>query len=154
MEDFPFHKQETEWTCGSAVMRMALEQVGIKKSEKQVIKILGTNKVRGTWPREFPRVAEKYKLNYVVKRNASTDDLEYFQKRGYVVIICYYHPKESTDHYAILKSIDSENIYFYDPWFGHKHKYSLNYFNKFWRFDRKFSNGKRWFFAVKKPRIN
>ena len=43
---FPFHKQETNYTCGSAAMRMALESAGIKKSEKQVEKLLSTNKIR------------------------------------------------------------------------------------------------------------
>ena len=114
MTDFPYHKQETIWTCGASAMRMALEKCGIKKSEKQVVKILKTNKIRGTWHKDFPRVAEKYKLNYVVKRNATIDDLKYFQKKGCTIIICYYYPPEKVDHYSILKSIDSENIHFYD----------------------------------------
>ena len=149
MTDFPYYKQETVWTCGASVMRMALEKCEIKKSEKQVVKILKTNKIRGTWHKDFPRVAEKYKLNYVVKRNATIDDLKYFQKKGYTIIICYYYPSEKVDHYSILKSIDSENIYFYDPWFGENHKYSLKYFNRIWKSNPKYDNEKCWFFAVK-----
>lgn len=143
-----FHKQETCWTCGPAVMRMALEGMGIKKSEKQLARILKTNKIRGTWPKDLPRIAEKYSLNYAIKRNATIEDLKYFKKQGYFIIICYYIPKDKVDHYSILKKIDSEYIYFYDPWFGPDHKYSLKYFLKIWKSDPKYENTKRWFIAL------
>lgn len=147
---FPYHKQETCWTCGSAAMRMALEKLGIKKSEKQVVRILKTNKIRGTWHKDFPRIAEKYNLDYVVKRNATIKDLKHLQKQGFIIIICYYYPKDKVDHYSILNKINSKSIYFYDPWFGKEHKYLLNYFNSIWKSDPKYDNEKRWFFAVKK----
>ncbi len=117
MTDFPFHSQETSWTCGAAVMRMALEKLGIKKSERQIVRILKTNKIRGTWHREFPRVAEKLKFDYCVKRNATLEDLQEYQNQGYIVIVCYYLPREHVDHYSIVRCIDAEHISFYDPWF-------------------------------------
>ena len=151
--DFPFHRQQTCWTCGPAAMRMALEKSGIKKSEKQLVRILKTNKIRGTWPRDFPRVAEKYKLDYVVERNAEIQDLEYFQKQNYTLIVCYYFPKEKVDHYSVFKEMDSEKIYFYDPLLGNGHRYSLRYFNKIWRLDPKYDNEKHWLFGVKNKEL-
>ena len=82
MARFPFHKQETKYTCGAAAMRMALEFCDIKKSEKQVAKLISTNKVRGTWHKNFAIVAEKFKLNYIAMRNATIDDLKEYQKKG------------------------------------------------------------------------
>ena len=147
---FPFHKQETKYTCGSASMRMALESAGIKKSEKQVEKLLRTNKVRGTWHKDFSRLAEKYLLNYVTKRNSSINDLVEYQKKGFTIIICYFYPSEKVDHYSVLKKIDKHFIYFWDPWFGPEHKYSLKYFKTVWKSDPKYDNEKRWFFALKR----
>ena len=131
-------------------MRMALESCGIKKSEKQIAKLLGTNKVRGTWHKNFPIVAEKFNLNYVVMRNATIDDLKEYKKKGFVVVICYFYPPEKMDHYSVLKKIDNEYIYFWDPFFGEEHKYLLTYFKKIWKSDPKYDNEKCWFFAVKK----
>ena len=146
---FPFYKQETVWTCGPAVMRMSLEKLGIKKSEKQLIKILKTNKIKGTSNKDFSRVAEQYKLNYIVKRNSTIEDLKYFSKKRYILIFCYYYPKEKIGHYSILKKIDYKFIYFYDPYFGKNHKYNLKYFNKIWKCNPKHDNEKHWFFGVK-----
>ena len=149
MVNFPFYKQETNYTCGAASMRIALKTCGIKKSEKQLVKLLGTNKVRGTWHKDFSKLAEKYKLNYVAKRNSSIEDLKEFQRKGYTIIICYYYPSEKVDHYSILKNIDNRHIYFFDPFFGAKHKYTLKYFNKIWKSDPKYDNERCWFFALK-----
>ena|SRR3989344_175648 len=150
MKQFPFHKQETNYTCGAAAMRMALEFCGIKKSEKQIAKLLETNKVRGTWHRNFPIVAEKFRLNHVSMRNATIDDLREYQKRGFAVIICHFYFPEKIDHYSVLKKIDDKFIYFFDPLFDKERKYFLSHFKKIWKSSPKYDNEKHWFFAVKK----
>ncbi|MBN2368173.1 C39 family peptidase, partial [Candidatus Woesearchaeota archaeon] len=38
----PYHAQQTNYTCGTASMRMILEYFGIKKTEKQLARILHT----------------------------------------------------------------------------------------------------------------
>lgn len=147
---FPYHKQETKYTCGAAVMRMALEFFGIVKSEKQVVRFLGTNKVRGTWLKDFPVVAERFGLNYFVSRNSSLSDLRKFLKDGFVVIVDFYVPKDKVGHFSVVKKIDSKYIYFWDPWFGPEHKYSLSYFKRIWKCDPKYEGYKSWFIALKK----
>jgi len=147
---FNYHKQETKYTCGAASMRMALESIGIKKGEKQLVKLLRTNKIRGTRISSFPQLAEKFKLNYTVKRNATIQDLKRYQKEGYVIIVDYFFPKEKVDHYSILRKIDSNFIYFWDPWFGPEHKYNLSYFKKVWKCDLRYDPEKAWFIAIKK----
>src|SRR3989338_2502303 len=152
MKQIPFHKQETMYTCGAAAMQMVLEFCGIKKSEKQVEKLLGTNKVRGTWHKGFSIVAEKFRLNHVSMRNATIDDLKKYQKNGFAVVICYFYPPEKVDHYSVLKKIDNRFIYFLDPFFGEEHSYQLSHFKKIWKSDPKYDNERRWFFAVKKSK--
>ncbi|MBU2639413.1 MAG: C39 family peptidase [Nanoarchaeota archaeon] len=150
MIPFPFHKQKTAYTCGAASMRMALEVCGIKKPEKEIAKALKTNKIRGTWHKHFPEFAEKHKLDYTVKRDADIDDLKGYKKRGYVIIVCYLYPPGKIDHYSVLKRIDKNYIYFWDPLFGKDHRYSLSYFKKIWRSSPRYDNEKSWFFAIKK----
>jgi len=147
----PYFEQETAYTCGPAVMRMALAVLGIKKSEKQLVKLLRTNKVIGTWVKNLPRVAEKFKLTYLVARGASVEDLRQLIKWKYVVIVCYYYQPEKISHFAVVHKVDAKNIYLLDPWNGQDHKYSISYFSKIWK---KMYRGaraeKRWLFAVKK----
>jgi ABC-type bacteriocin/lantibiotic exporter with double-glycine peptidase domain len=150
MANFHFYKQESNCTCGAAVMRMALEFCDIKKSEQQIAKLLGTNNIRGTWHKSFPLAAEKFKLNYAVERNATINDLKKYQKDKYIVIVCYLYLPEKIDHYSIVKKIDEQYIYFHDPFFGVQHKYRLSYFNKIWKSLPQHDNEKSWFFAVKK----
>ena len=146
----PYYKQETEWTCGAASMRMVLESFGIKRSEKQLIKLLKTNKVVGTWEFELPKLAERYKLDYVVERNGTVDDLREFVKEGFVIIVCYYIIQEREAHYAVLINIDDENVYLNDPWFGANHILQREYFEKVWKSDPKREGDRRWFIGIKK----
>lgn len=148
---FPFHKQEKKYTCGAASMRMVLEKVGVKKSEKQVEKLLRTNKIRGTWHKNFPRLVERYRLNYTCMRNATINDLKEYYQGGFTIILCYFISSEKVDHYSLLKKIDNKYIYLWDPWFGPEHKYSLSQFKKVWKSDPKYDNEKSWFFAIKNP---
>ena len=130
-------------------MRMILASKGIKKSEKQLVKLLCTNKIRGTWHKNFSVAAKKLRLTYKVESNSSILEIKKFMKINYTVIVCYYIPWEKTDHYSVVKKIDKEHIYFYDPWFGENHKYKISHFLRVWKSYSRYENEKRWLFAVK-----
>ena len=146
---FPFHEQETNYTCGAACMRMVLEFFGIKKTEKQLIRLLGTNKVRGTWHKDFPRILEKYKLTYVVERSGTLEDIKRYMKGGYEVIVGYM-PGEC-DHYSVVKKIDNDFIYFWDPSKGPDNKEGIKEFKRTWKSDPRFEEDRGWFVAIKRP---
>ena len=153
--NFPFHKQETKYTCGAAAMRMALEFFGFKKSEKEVVKIIGSSPNHGTWFKDFSKAAKKFKLNYVEKENGKISELKQLIREGYKIIVCYLDLKEKTygvvvDHYTVVNKIDDKNIYFFDPCYGNKHKYAINYFKKIWKSRKRPDKADGWFIAVKK----
>jgi hypothetical protein len=109
--------------------------------------------VRGTWLKYFPRLAEKYGLNYVVKRNASIREIRRLLRKSYMIIVCYSPGRTAeytVDHYSVVRRVDSKNVYLLDPWGGPKTVYSITYFESIWRCDPKHENDKKWFFAVKK----
>ena len=148
----PYYKQEKVWTCGAAVLRMALASFGIYKNEKQVVQLLGTNNKIGTANRNFPRFAEKNKFTYAVGRNSSFADLQLFLRNGYRVIVCYYSLKEKSGHFAVVKKINSQRIFLLDPSTGENISYLLANFYSLWgKIDLRLRDGqKRWFFALKK----
>jgi predicted double-glycine peptidase len=145
---FPYHSQETSYTCGAACMRMAFEKLGIKKSEKQMARLLGTNKVNGTTEKDFARIAEKYKFNYLVEHRGTLKDLKKFLKNDYVVIVCFHYLPEDIDHYSIIRKIENGEIHLTDPYIGPDHKYKIDYFEKIWKTVSE--KDKRWFIALKK----
>lgn len=154
--NIPYYKQQTGYTCGAASLRMALEACGIKKSEREVVKLLKTSKAAGSHNCYFPQVAKKFKLNYAVKRNAAIKDLKDYQKQDYVIIVGYCcsankknHSKK-TGHYAVLNRINSDYIFLLDPFFGPDCKYRLNEFIADWKDNPRPNAELRWFFAVKK----
>ncbi|MCA9488039.1 MAG: C39 family peptidase [Nanoarchaeota archaeon] len=145
-----FRKQKKDHTCGPASMGMLLKAVGIDESEEELSRMLKTSEAHGTLPAEFPRLAEKYKLNYLVRRNSDFEDLDHLKKRKYLVILIYHIRKEKIDHYAVFKKIENGRIYLFDPWFGKNKSYSLNYFFNVWKSSEIYGGEKRWLFAIKK----
>jgi len=143
----PFYRQQTDWTCGAACVRMAIASLGIRKSENELAKLLKTNKNKsGTLHREIARFFDGLKLNYVVSRNASVSDLKRFQKQNYCIIVGYFLVEHNCGHYAVVKKIGAK-IHLLDPWYGPNHSYSTKEFKKVW-YDGE--GEKRWFVGIKK----
>ncbi|MFT4310033.1 MAG: C39 family peptidase [Candidatus Woesearchaeota archaeon] len=142
--------QQTNYTCGSASMRIALAQLGINVSEKKMEAMLKTNKIRGTWHKAFPIVAEHYKLNYMVSRNSTLQALKDALQQGYTIIVCYLYPPQKVDHYAVINNIGRTYIYFLDPFWGRHHRHSIAHFTKIWKSDPKYEHQQSWFIGIKK----
>lgn len=152
---FPYHKQETEYSCGAASMRMILEVFNIRKSEKEVAKLIGSSPNHGTWFKDFSKAAKKFKLYYIEKENGKISELKKLVREGYKIIVCYLDLKEKSygivvDHYSVVKRIDDKNVYFWDPWYGNKHKYSVNYFRRIWKSRERPDKADGWFIAIRK----
>ena len=146
--EIPFYEQENYWTCGPACLRMVLGSMGIKRTEGQLARFLWTTKKGGTRQKEFSRVAEKYKLNYVVMRDVSIDALVDASDDDFRIITCYHLPDEDIDHYSVFKKAGSKYIYFLDPWFGPEHKYEKKYFKDIWIIKQEKES--HWFIGFKK----
>ena len=142
-----YFKQSKPWSCGSASMRMVLDSMGIRKSEKSIMRLLGTNK-EGTGYFQLVGLCERLHLSYVVMRNSQIRDLKKCLKNGYCIIVNYYLEYDETGHYAVVRKIDGGNVHLLDPWRGPRKKYSLRHFKRIW-FDYEGDVG--WFLAVKKP---
>jgi len=125
-------------------MRMVLASFGIKKSEKQLAKQLETNKIKGTWHKYLPELSEKYKFDYIVKRNGKISDLRAYSKKGWKIIICFIYKNEP--HYSVVKKINWHSIYLLNPYSSPNERYFIPHFKRHW----KDSEDKRWFVAIKK----
>ena len=145
----PYYEQETNYTCGPACIRMVLASLGIKKSENYITKLIGTNKIRGTNHRDFLSLVEKYKLRYSVQREATIDELRYFYKNHYKIIVCYFHPTEKMGHYAVVRKLTPTKITLMDPIDGPNKIYSLSYFKKIWSSRKTYNKERSWLIAIR-----
>jgi ABC-type bacteriocin/lantibiotic exporter with double-glycine peptidase domain len=149
----PYYKQETKYTCGPACMRMVLNSIGVKKSEKALAKKMQTNKIIGTWHKYIPQLAEAYKLDYIIEREGTISDLRRLYRAGWEIIVCYNTNRtikvdRSGSHYAVIKKINWHSIYLLDPYYGDKKRYFVKIFKRKWRDSEEF----QWFAAIKKAR--
>jgi len=125
---------------------MILASIGIKKTEKQLSKMLKPSTRTGTDRRQITHIAEKYRLNYVVKRDASVSDIREYVRKGWKVIVCYKYGGIS--HYSLVKRVTWHSIYFLDPAAGPKHRYLIPNFRRKWNCGKK---ERKSFIAIKKP---
>lgn len=146
--EIPFFKQETDYTCGAACVRMILASFGVRKSEKEIAKVMGSSPKVGTWNRQFPLLAEKFKFCYSVGRNSSPKDIRAMLRDGFKIVINFYDPKEEVGHYAIVKSANASKIYLIDPWHGPRESYSWKKFLPLWK--GTIDPDRRWVFGMKK----
>ena len=149
-DDFPYYRQETDFTCGPACLRMVLERFGVRKTEKQLAGLLETTKKEGTLNKAFPVVAKKLKLNYVANGNSSIKELKEKLEECYSIIVCFYYKPERVYHYAVVKAISQKTISFWDPLTGPSKSCSVEEFKEVWRSHPKQDRQKRWFIALKK----
>lgn len=143
-----YFKQEQDHTCGPASMRMILSSLSIKKSESSLARLLKTSKSHGTSHLEFPNLAKKLKLSHVIgKKDSKIKDLKAAIKKDFKIIVCYFSKQDKYGHYAVVKSINSKNIYLLDPDKGPNFKMSLKQFIKNWHGTHTYHG---WFIGIKK----
>jgi ABC-type bacteriocin/lantibiotic exporter with double-glycine peptidase domain len=150
MAIIPHYKQETNYTCGPACMRMALASFGIVKSEKWLAGKMRTSKKNGTPYASFPGVARRLGLDFVQEEKSSLATVTGLIRKGFVVIVCILCKDDKSGHYAILARRSEKKVFLLDPWAGDVHPCPMPCFFKSWTAGGTVSPKPRWLFAVKK----
>ncbi|HLC22691.1 MAG TPA: cysteine peptidase family C39 domain-containing protein [Candidatus Nanoarchaeia archaeon] len=146
----PYYRQRYVYTCGPAVMRMALGALGIKRTEDQLARLLNTGTRVGTPNRRFPRVLERFKLSYTVHRRAKFSQLVRHFRNNDIIIVCYFYEPEKVGHFAVVKDISKTRIMLLDPIVGPDMSYRQIDFHRMWKKTGTFDNEKGWFIAIHK----
>lgn len=131
----PFHAQETDYTCGPAVLRMVFEFFGITKSEKWLTQKLDTNSIIGTSHQALIRIATEEGFYCYVNSNSDFFEIIHFVKLGLPVIVDFKEPTEEEGHYAVVSRVSKflkTAIYLNDPYNGKDIKLSEKEFLSRW----------------------
>lgn len=148
-----FYKQEQEYTCGPACMRMILASKGINYSEKELEVLMETipelSLNGGTKCAAFSKVAKMFNLDYVLGENSNIEMLKKLLNEKAIVVILFMQRSNIGDygHFSIVRKISEDKIYLADPDEQDNFPMKLSEFLQEWYSESE--DKTQWFFAVK-----
>ena len=158
--DYKYYKQETDWTCGPACLRMYFSAIGGECSEEDCEKVLNTKRPSkqratgsseeevGTSYKAFEEFAKGSKIKFIAKQGGEIIDLKKALKKDLFVIVSYHIIKDNINHFAVVKIVNDKEIILNDPSYGKGKKIELKHFEKIWSIPARFSKEKNWFIAM------
>jgi len=136
----PFQETLYYSYCGPAALKILLSYYGIDKSEKELAKMAGWNKVLGIDEDGIKKAAEKFGFKVKIKNNSSFKDIGKWLKKGIPVIVDWFtrgrndYPESETadGHYSVVMGLDDKFIYLQDPEIGKMRKIKRYDFMRVW----------------------
>ena len=114
----PFHKQQTDYTCGPASLRMVLEYFGRSVTEEELSPLLGTNDVMGTERDRMSEIIKTHELVPYERTDATLDDVKHLLSHAMPVIVRFLEQEQNSDHYGVVTGLNDTHITINDPWSG------------------------------------
>jgi len=126
--------------CGPATLKILFSYYGIDKTEKELAKMAGWNKVLGIDDRGMKKVAEKLGFKVKIKNNSSYKDIQKWLDKGVPVIVNWFtrgrndYPESETadGHYSVAVGLDDKFVYLQDPEIGKMRKIKRYDFMRVW----------------------
>ncbi|KKT26781.1 MAG: hypothetical protein UW11_C0006G0047 [Parcubacteria group bacterium GW2011_GWA2_43_9b] len=136
----PFQEKLYYSYCGPATLKILFSYYGIDKTEKELAKISGWNKVLGIDDMGMKKAAEKLGFKVEIKNNSSYKDIQGWLKKGIPVIVNWFtrgrndYPESETadGHYSVVAGLDDKFIYLQDPEVGKLRKIKRYDFMRVW----------------------
>lgn len=132
MTRVPFRWQPNDWTCGPAVLSMALASFGVQVEVKRLIRLLGANPKTGTSRHALVRGARYLGFRAHARYRRVLPELVRDLKKGKIVIVLYTEPDGEEPHYAILLGATPKRVRLQDPWNGPHFDVSRKEFVRRW----------------------
>lgn len=124
-------KQNTDYSCGPISLKMVLNKYGVKKSEKELIKLCKARSGYGCDPDDIVRAAKEVGCKAMCKQDSSLNELRKFCREDIPVIVDWFSP-EVCGHYSVVVGIDEKDICLADPYLGKIRKMDVNEFENRW----------------------
>lgn len=133
--------QQREGACGPAALKIVLENFGVLKSEKQLIRMCKNTPGAGIDAETLLKVVKKVGLKGFIQDDCTTREIKKYLKKEYMVIVSWF--MDDDGHYSVVSSVDRENIYLQDPHLGHMRAIRLDIFKRIWfDFDKEYMRTK------------
>ena len=136
----PFQETLYYSYCGPATLKILFSYYGIDKTEKELAKMAGWNKVLGIDDRGMKKAAEKIGFKVKIKNNSSYKDIQKWLDKGVPVIVNWFtrgrndYPESETadGHYSVAVGLDDKFVYLQDPEIGKMRKIKRYDFMRVW----------------------
>ncbi len=112
----PYFEQETEFTCGPAVLKMIMHYFGENIAERRLRKHTKSSPLGGTNHEKLISTVQTLGYHCFVKQNAQPRHLKSFINRGYPIIINWQEPDTKDGHYSVIFGYLSEYFFMHDPY--------------------------------------
>jgi len=136
----PYHRQDTDYTCGPAALQMLLHHFhGVYSNENALTRKLHTTDTpdrESTRHAEIIRVLREEGLHVYVDNESSFKTLEALLKLKLPVLVHYSEPEAGMGHYAVVVGVGGGRIYLNDPWYGSGYSLSREDFLDHWHDER------------------
>lgn len=144
----PFYRQQKHFTCGPAVLRMALAAHGRRLTEAYLTKKCETSARHGSSNFGLMRCLRSMGVSYITEYRARYRDLGWYLRKGIVIVdwmpqlIFPDHPEfapspqydpDEDAHYAIVVSAGEIYITLQDPVLGRRIRVRRSEFVRAWR---------------------
>lgn len=124
-------EQSAHGYCGPACLKMVLGYFGVKKSERELVRLTGATRKHGVDAVGLLKTARALGFRGFAKDYATFADLRrYILKRRVPVIVDWF--SEDDGHYSVVAHVDRRNIYLCDPEFGRRRAMPLTTFRRVW----------------------
>ena len=117
--------------CGPASLKMVLDFLGVKITEKKLAEITGCDPSCGIGAESLVCAAQKLGFRAQIKDFSDLNDLRKWVNRRKMPVIVDWFAFEG-GHYSVVSGIDKENIYLEDPSLGHRRALKLSTFMRLW----------------------
>jgi ABC-type bacteriocin/lantibiotic exporter with double-glycine peptidase domain len=102
MLSIPFYKQDTDFSCGPAVLRMIFESFGKIFSEQYLIASLSTSINDGTPHGKLISCVHRHGLHAHIDNAATIESLTFYvENQRLPVIVNYIEPSGNEGHYTV-----------------------------------------------------
>ncbi len=123
--------RQTESCCGPASLKIVLAYYGIKKSEKELVKLTGCTIAKGVEAGGLVKAAKKLRLKAFYKDYCEIKTIKkYVINRKIPVIVDWFSGDDG--HYSVVVDINKKNIFLQDPEIGGIKKLDLETFKRVW----------------------
>jgi len=105
--------RQTPGLCGPASLKMVMDYYGVSVSEKEIARVAGSTRERGTSIRGLIRAARRFGFEAIFRKDASLKDLEYFIDKKIPVIVDWFD--RDGGHYSVVVDINKRKVVLMDP---------------------------------------
>ena len=122
--------RQTAGFCGPSSLRMVLAYYGIVKSERELAKLSGATRAKGTRAKGLLRAIKKLGFNGKIKDFSSISDIKKYVNKNMPVIVNWF--SHDNGHYSVVTGFKDKNIFLMDPEIGKTRKLEIDVFTRVW----------------------